>query len=138
MRANLGVFEASLTLIFFSLPFWKTARKTTKKARISSACRTPKTLGKEGKNAQNRKEFLEKEKSKENQKARKRRLGDIFEKTKEKKDRAWGTGKGKPAANLGSTVAAFSSSSDLLRPQYPSLDDIWGIAEQRQYGSLKI
>ena len=36
-------------LIFFSLPFWKTARKTTKKARISSACRTPKILGKEGK-----------------------------------------------------------------------------------------
>ena len=52
------------TLIFFSLPFWKTARKITKKARISSACRTPKILGKEGKNAQNRKEFLEKEKGK--------------------------------------------------------------------------
>ena len=58
------------SLIFFSLPFWKTGRKTTKKARISSACRTPKILGKEGKNAQNRKEFLEKEKGKENQKGK--------------------------------------------------------------------
>ena len=73
-------FVWSSPLIFFSLPFWKTARKTTKKARISSACRTPTILGKEGKNAQNRKEFLEKEKGKENQKeARKRRLGsDLY------------------------------------------------------------
>ena len=62
------------TLIFFSLPFWKTARKTTKKARISSACRTPKILGKEGKNAQNRKEFLEKEKGKENQKGKEKKI----------------------------------------------------------------
>ena len=55
-------------VIFFSLPFWNTARKTTKKARISYACQTPKILGKERKNAQNRKEFLEKEKGKEIQK----------------------------------------------------------------------
>ena len=37
------------TLIFFSLLFWKTARKTTKKTRIFYPCRTPKTLGKKGK-----------------------------------------------------------------------------------------
>ena len=53
------------TLIFFSLPFWKTAGKTTKKARISSACRTPKILGKEWQNAQIFKEFLEKENPKD-------------------------------------------------------------------------
>ena len=63
-----------LTLIFFSLPFWKTARKTTKKIRISSACRTPKIFGKEGKNAQNRKEFLEKEKGKENPKGKEKKI----------------------------------------------------------------
>ena len=63
-----------LTLIFFSLPFWKTARKTTRKARISSACRTPKILGKEGENAQNRKEFLEKEQGKENQKGKEKKI----------------------------------------------------------------
>ena len=61
-------------LIFFSLPFWKTARKTTKKARISSACRTPQSLGKEGQNAQIRKEFLEKEKGKENQKGKEKKI----------------------------------------------------------------
>ena len=64
-------------LIFFSLPFWKTARKTTKKARISSACRTPKILGKEGKNAQKRKEFLEKEKGKENQKGKEKKIREV-------------------------------------------------------------
>ena len=42
--------QARLTLIFFSLPSWRTARKTTKKTRIFYACRrTPKILGKEGK-----------------------------------------------------------------------------------------
>ena len=47
-----------------------------KKARIFYRCRTPKILGKEGKNAQKSKEFLGKEKSKEStKKARKRRLG---------------------------------------------------------------
>ena len=46
----------------------------TKEARISSACRTPKILGKEGKNAQNRKEFLEKEKGKENQKGQEKKI----------------------------------------------------------------
>ena len=61
-------------LIFFSLPFWKTARKTTKKARISSACRTPKILGKEGEKAQDRKEFLQKEKGKENQKGKEKKI----------------------------------------------------------------
>ena len=39
--------------------------KPTKRARISHACRAPQILGKQGKNAQNRKEFLEKEKCKE-------------------------------------------------------------------------
>ena len=76
-KLRIWMLRICTTLIFFSLPFWKTARKTTKKARISSACRTLKILGKEGKNAQNRKEFLEKAKGKENQKG------------KEKKIRAW-------------------------------------------------
>ena len=51
------------TLIFFSLLFWKKARKTTKKASIFDPCQTPKTLGKEGKNAQESKDFLEKGKT---------------------------------------------------------------------------
>ena len=53
------------SLIFSSLLFWKTARKTTtkKKTRIFYRCQTPKILGKEGKNAQKSKEFLGKEKS---------------------------------------------------------------------------
>ena len=59
---------------FPDLDLWKTARKTTKKARISSACRTPKILGQEGKNAQNCKEFLEKEKGKENQKDKEKKI----------------------------------------------------------------
>ena len=70
---QIGVFPKT-TLIFFSLRFWKTARKTTKKARISSACHTAKILGKEGKNAQNRKEFLAKEKGKENQKGKEKKI----------------------------------------------------------------
>ena len=61
-------------LIFFSLPFWKTARKTIKKARISYACQTPKILGKEGENAQNRKEFLEKEKGKKIQNGKEKKI----------------------------------------------------------------
>ena len=66
--------RSGFSLIFFSWPFWKTARKTTKQARISSACRTSKILGKEGKNAQNRKEFLEKEKGKDNQKGKEKKI----------------------------------------------------------------
>ena len=62
----------------FPCRFWKTARKTTKTARISSACRTPKILGKEGKNAQNRKEFLEKEKGKEKQKGKEKKIRVAF------------------------------------------------------------
>ena len=44
------------------------ARKTTKKARIFYPCRTPKIPGKERKNAQKSKEFLEKEKKQGNPK----------------------------------------------------------------------
>ena len=51
--------------------------QTTKKARNSSACRTPKILGKQGKNAQNHKEFLEKEKCKENQKGKEKKITDV-------------------------------------------------------------
>ena len=58
----------------YGVPFWKAARKTAKKARVSSACRTPKILGKQGKNAQKRKEFLEKEKGKENQKGKEKKI----------------------------------------------------------------
>ena len=50
------------------------ARKTTKKARIFHRCRTPKILGKEGKNAQKSKEFLGKEKSKEIQKIKEKKI----------------------------------------------------------------
>ena len=60
--------------VFFSLPFWKMARKTTKKTGISYACRTPRILEKEWKNAQNRKEFLEKEKGKEIQKGKEKKI----------------------------------------------------------------
>ena len=59
------------------LPFWKTARKTTKRARISYTCRTPKILGKEGKNAQNRKEFLGKEKGKEFHKSKEKKIREV-------------------------------------------------------------
>ena len=45
-----------------------------KKARIFNACRTPKILGKEGKKAQNRKEFLEKEKGKEIHKGKEKKI----------------------------------------------------------------
>ena len=44
------------------------ARKTTKKVRILYPCRTPKILGKEGKNAQKREEFPGKEKKQGNPK----------------------------------------------------------------------
>ena len=71
--ANWAKYREETTLIFFSLPFLRTARKTTKRARISYACRTLKILGKEGRNAQNRKEFLEKQKDKEIQKRQRRR-----------------------------------------------------------------
>ena len=64
----------TLSLIFFSLPFWKTARKTTQKGKDFFCCRTPKILGKEGKSAQNRKEFLEEEKGKEIQKGKERKI----------------------------------------------------------------
>ena len=67
-------FAAFSTLIFFSLLFWRTARKTTKKARIFYPCRTPKILGKEGKNAQKNKEFLGKKKSKEIQKSKEKKI----------------------------------------------------------------
>ena len=47
---------------------------TTTKARISYACRTPKILGKEAKNAQNHKESLEKEKGKEILKSKEKKI----------------------------------------------------------------
>ena len=61
-----------LTLIFFSLRFWKAARKTTKKARISYACRTPEILEKEGGNTQNR--MKRKKKGKEIQKGKEKKI----------------------------------------------------------------
>ena len=54
--------------------FWKTARKTTKKTRIFYRCRTPKILGKEGKNGQKSKEFLGKEKRKEIPKSKEKKI----------------------------------------------------------------
>ena len=61
-------------LIFFSLLFREKARKTTKKARIFHLLRTPKILGKGGKNTQKNKEFLEKQKSKEIQKSKEKKI----------------------------------------------------------------
>ena len=57
-----------------SLPFWKTARKTTKKARISYACRTPKVLGKEGKTLKITRNSFKKEKGKEIQKGKDKKI----------------------------------------------------------------
>ena len=67
------------TLIFFSLPFLENSKENHQKGKdlISSARRTPKILEKEGKNAQNRKEFLEKEKGKENQKGKEKKIRGI-------------------------------------------------------------
>ena len=62
------------SLIFFSLLFRKKARKTTKKARIFHLFRNPEILGKEGKNTQKSKEFLEKQKSKEIQKSKEKKI----------------------------------------------------------------
>ena len=59
---------------FFSLPFWKTARKTTKKARISSACRTPKILGKEGKTLKIARKSLKRKRQKENQTGKEKKI----------------------------------------------------------------
>ena len=56
------------------MPLSKMARKTTKRASISYACRTPKILGREGKDAQNRKDFLEKEKGKEIEKGKEKKI----------------------------------------------------------------
>ena len=67
--------KAGTSLIFFSLLFWKKARKTTKKTRLFSLLRTPQIPGKEGKNNQKNKEFLAKQKARKSKKARKRRLG---------------------------------------------------------------
>ena len=58
--------------------FWKTARKTTKKARIFYPCRTHKILGKEGQNAQKNKEFLEHQKSKEIQNSKEKKIRVSF------------------------------------------------------------
>ena len=50
------------------------SKENRQKARITSACWTPKVFGKEGKNAQNRKGLLEKEKGKENQKGKEKKI----------------------------------------------------------------
>ena len=63
------------TLIFFSLPFWKNKEKPTKTARIRSRGRTPKILGKQAKNAQKGKDFLEEKKARKSKTAKKRRSG---------------------------------------------------------------
>ena len=62
------------TLIFFSLFFREKARKTTKKARIFHLLRTPKILEKGGENTQKSEEFLEKQKSKEIQKSKEKKI----------------------------------------------------------------
>ena len=73
----------TFTLIFFSLPFWKTARKTTKKTRISSACRTPKILGKKrGETLKIARNSLKRKKVRKTKKARKRRLGQWLHRRK--------------------------------------------------------
>ena len=56
------------------LAFLESSKENHQKARISSACRTPKFLGKEGENAQNRKGFLEKGKGEENQKGKEKKI----------------------------------------------------------------
>ena len=79
IRANRSHFmKIGVSLIFFSLPFWKTARKTTRKARIfcpPPSCRTPKILEKEGKTHEKARNFLERRKARQSKKARKRRSG---------------------------------------------------------------
>ena len=55
------------------LAFLENGKENHQKGTISYACRTPKILRKEGKHAQSRKEFLEKEKGKEIQKGKERR-----------------------------------------------------------------
>ena len=61
------------TLLF--LAFSENSKENhKKKARISSGCRTPKILEGKGKNAPNRKEFLEKEKGKENHKGKEKKI----------------------------------------------------------------
>ena len=72
-----GLSGSKCTLIFLSLFFWKMARKTTKKTRISYPYRTPKVPGKEGKNAQKNKEFLAGEKNKEFQKSKARKDREV-------------------------------------------------------------
>ena len=63
------------TLIFFS--FLENIKETTKKARISSACRTLKSLGKEGKTLKIARNSLQRKKSRQSKKARKRRSGKV-------------------------------------------------------------
>ena len=60
------------------LAFLENGKETTKTARISFPGRTPKILGKEANNAQNRKEFLEKDRGKEIQKKNKERKIRVF------------------------------------------------------------
>ena len=66
-------------LIFFSLPFWKkkTRKKPTKTARILSRLRTPKILGKEAKKNSKKQGFPWKDKSKEIQNGKEKKIGDI-------------------------------------------------------------
>ena len=57
------------------LAFLENGKENHQKSKASSACRTPKILGEKRKTAQNRQEFLEKERARKTQKARRRRLG---------------------------------------------------------------
>ena len=75
--SEIYVLSSEPTLSFLSLFFfWKKAGKTTRKTRIFYPYRTLKIPAKEGKNAQENKEFLARRKNKE------------FQKNKERKDRA--------------------------------------------------
>ena len=68
-KPNLPLFPDLLFLAFL-----ETARKTTKKNEDFSCLPTPQILGKRGENAQNRKECLEKEKGKEIQKGKEKKI----------------------------------------------------------------
>ena len=61
------------------LAFLEKARKTTRKSKDFSLCRTPKIPGKEGKNAQKSKEIPCNEKSKEIQKSKERKIREVIE-----------------------------------------------------------
>ena len=63
------------SLIFFSLFFWKIARKTTKKQGFFIVAEPLKSLGKKGKTRKKARNSLGRKKARKSKKARKRRLG---------------------------------------------------------------